>query len=443
MPKLEISAAEIEKHYETLSKIGNLGPTPESGYLRAAYSDEESAAIAYIAKKAEALGMSVRYDAVGNLAAERIGASGRFVEVGSHLDTVPMGGNFDGAAGVVAGLAAIEALSNSGVELESGVRLRVWRGEESSTFNSVYTGSLAAFGKLSPALLENRFGGRTLRDAIISQGYDPSVIERGAATISGAEIDSIRAHLELHIEQGNLLEVSGKEIGVVTSIRGPRRSRVILEGEFDHSGATPMGTAFRKDVNLAIGYTLVALDNLANQHIAQGRDLVQTVGVINSDRAFNEREPGVYQNAVPKVSGYGYFCLDIRSNDNAFREAYCKEAEQLIIETTNRLGVKARVDLISSSSALESMDGDVRAVLGRAASSLGISSEEMPSGAGHDAAVVGAQKQSGGGSVPVGMVFIPCRGGKSHCPEEYASFESIAKGAMVLAGAIYELAGKS
>ncbi|HQH27794.1 MAG TPA: M20/M25/M40 family metallo-hydrolase, partial [Oligoflexia bacterium] len=322
--------------------------------------------------------------------------------------------NFDRAAGVVSGLESLIKIFSSDSSRKRGLRLRVWRCEESATFNSVYAGSLGAFGQARPDCLNNHFRGISLAEAIRSQGADPDYILYGKRTISTAELDSIAAHIELHIEQGNLLEKEHLDIGVVTGIRGPYRSRIILRGEFDHSGATPMGTDYRRDANLALGYILVELDKLAAQHISQGADLVQTIGVINSQKDWNEKHSEVYQNAVTKVSGYACFTLDARSDDGVFLAAYREEADEAIQQTAAKFGVEAEQSLIGFEPGIKVLDSHLAGVIEHAAQELGLSCKRMPSGAGHDAAIVGKQKKSNGLNVPVGMIFIPCRRGKSH-----------------------------
>lgn len=436
----KISPTEIEAHYAVLNKIGNLGSSSTDGFLRAGYSAEETTAMSYFAIEAKKIGLHVRRDQVGNIFIELPGQTSEFVECGSHLDTVPMGGNFDGAAGIVAGFAAIKTLLPVASQLQRGLRLRIWRCEESATFGVAYCGSKAAFGELEANDLQHSFGGQTLEEAMRSQGADPTFAASGQTTISQSEIDNITAHIELHIEQGNLLEVQAKEVGVICSIRGPRRSRIELYGQFDHSGATPMGRDFRRDVNLGMANILVTLDGLAKEYLSSGFDLVQTVGIINCDAEFSSAKDRISQNAVTKVSGYGFFTLDIRSYDNGFRQSYCEEADKLILETAARFGLDAKISLISSSPGLGTLDADIQQQLTASAAELGYSAISMPSGAGHDAVIVAKQKKTNGSTIPVGMVFIPCRAGKSHCPEEFSSSEDIAQGASVLAHAIFKLA---
>ena len=435
-----LEQANLERHFWEIAKIGNLGEGLSQGFLRASYSDEESRAIRYIESEGKAFGLIAKYDALGNFSLETPGEYSEYVEVGSHLDTVPAGGNFDGVVGIISGLEGIRSIVASGIKLKKGLRLRIWRAEESGTFPVLYGGSLGAFGQVDPKFLDAQFQGRTYREAILSQGFDPSFIERKERTIPQAEVDGIAAHLEIHIEQGNLLEVQNLDIGIVTSIRAPERYRVFLTGEFDHSGATPMGVAFRKDVNLALGYILVELDKLANKNLENGADLVQTIGVINSDTGINQSSPFLKLNALTKVSGFGYFTLDIRSKDDEFRKNYALEAVKVIESISKRFGVTVQIEPISSGRAENSLDSPIQQLVKNCSDELGYKSQKMPSGAGHDCGVVAKQRKSNGTTVPIGLMFIPCLRGKSHSPEEYSTFESVTKGATVLAEVLKVLA---
>lgn len=437
---LNISPESIKSRYSVLDYIGNLGATPGDGYLRAAYSDDETRAMKVLAEAAADAGLNCRWDKIGNLTIELSGNFSEWVETGSHLDTVPYGGNFDGLAGVVAGLEALIALKASFRRLKRGMRLRVWRGEESATFGSSSTGSKGAFGILDPAVLSNCFQGSTLKDAMLSQGCDSSPVENRIAIMSQGEIDSIYAYIELHIEQGNLLETSGKELGIVLGIRGAARMMVTLEGAFDHSGATPMGTEYRKDVNLALGHIIVRLDELATRNIEAGMDLVQTIGVINSSSELNDVDSYVYRNAVTKVSGFGYFSHEVRSSNSDESDFFCLEAVEIILNTAKDFGVSADIKDLGKTAGLSSLSKTVQAALEASSYELGASVMKMSSGAWHDAAVVACQQRSDGSPIPTGMLFIPCKDGKSHSPEEYCSAEQIAKGATVLARAMLRLA---
>ena len=440
MQEIIVPTSRIEGHFDALSKIGNLGPRREDGYLRASWSDEESAAMTYIGAVGRSAGMIATYDEVGNLFVRTPHRRAQVVQVGSHLDTVPKGGLYDGGAGVVAGLEAIIALKSYWDELERGLELVVWRGEESATFGVMCKGSQAAFGMLDPEILRREYRGKTLQEAIYFQRFAPGCIEEQRPTLSQEKIDSIAAHFELHIEQANRLEREGLDIGIVSGIRGTKRLRVDVTGEARHAGGTPMGTTFRKDANLAIAYMQVELDRLGQDFLEQGDDLVQTVGVINSDRDLNQRDPRVYDNALTKISPFGYFTLDIRSTSATFLEAYKRQVCELISTVGERFGVEVKITESSALPPVEEMDAGLQALEEAACQELKLGYRYMPSGALHDVSVVSEQRRSNGTRIPTGLVFIPCADGVSHSPLEYASPEAIGEGAMVLARAMLETA---
>lgn len=433
-----VSASAISGIYAALDKIGNLGP--DRGFLRAAWSDEESAAMRLIEATALAAGLNSRRDAVGNLIVETPGDFSTWVETGSHMDTVPGGGNYDGAAGVVAGLHALLAVHASGLALRHGLRLRVWRGEESSTFGVVSAGCRAAFGLLGAEVLGHVWQGISLADAIRGQGGDPRYIADGRPSIPETERDGIAAFLEMHIEQGRILEAGGFDIGVVSSIRGSVRNWVKLNGAFDHSGATPMGQAWRKDVNLAMAYMQVRLDELVRHAIGTGKDIVQTIGVVNSNRHVNETLPGLYDNAVVKVSGSGYFSHEVRGCRADEVREFVEQAGQRIRQTAEEFGIAVVLEEFSQMAGIEHMDDGLQALLSDCCRARGLRHTTLPSGAWHDGAVVTQVLRGDGGKIPVGMLFVPCHQGVSHSPEEYASPEQLALGATVLADAMFRLA---
>lgn len=438
MKAINIKASDIEVIYDGLNRIGALGDTPEAGFDRPAYSDAETAAMRHIETLAKDSGLNARWDAVGNLIVETAGDYSEWVETGSHIDTVAGGGNFDGTAGVVAGLAVLQAAQ--GTTLNKGLRLRIWRGEESAAFGVVSIGSRAAFGTLPASALKSTHQGRTLLEAMKSQGTDPEVIANGTAAISDEDRDAIAAHIELHIEQGSVLESEQKDIGIVTGIRGSIRSWVKLHGAFDHSGATPMGSRYRKDVNLAMVYMQVRLDELAQAAINNGMDIVQTIGVINSSEAMNNACPEIDANAVTKVSGAGYFSHEVRSASPEQAKRFTEQTFTAMREVSEAHGVEIEIETFSNSSGIESLDGELQQLAETCCQSLNLSYTKLPSGAWHDAAVLCGVNRSDGSNIPVGMLFIPCRNGISHSANEYASPEQIAAGAMVLAQMMVKLA---
>ncbi len=440
MDFVKVSRENVENHIEELSEIGRLGDLSRDGFLRAGWSDEESAMFEYVRKYSESMGLLSCYDEVGNLFLRTDNGFDQVVQVGSHLDSVPCGGNYDGVVGIIAGLEAVRVILKSGVELSKDLEIVVWRGEESATYGVVYKGSRAAFGIAPPEMLDKKFRGQPLRDAIEGQGFSIDCIEEGRATLDQEDIDKIFAHIELHIEQGKKLEKDGVDIGNVSSVRGPCRYLVKVRGEFDHSGATPMGVNYRRDANLAIAHMQVALDSLSRSEDFFGNDLVQTVGEVNSNFGFNKKYLELESSAITKVCGFGYFTLEIRSNDNSFREEYIYRAHKCVREIADRFNVDVDIEEIDKSDALEALSLDIQSKVEEVCEGLGYSSVSMASGAGHDSAVVAKRVCSGGESVSVGMIFIPCRNGKSHCKEEFASVEAIGKGADVLAGVMGSLA---
>jgi N-carbamoyl-L-amino-acid hydrolase len=432
VPLISIPAEHIEAHYNKLNQIG----ATQHGFHRPAYSDAETAAMLYIEQAALAGGLLSRWDDVGNLIIETTEYVNHWVETGSHMDTVPGGGNYDGTVGVVAGLEALLAIHRDNPQLPFGLRLRIWRGEESAAFGEASIGAQAAFGLLNPELLRRSNRGETLEEAMTSQTARPDYIRTGRPAITDAECNGIIAHIELHIEQGSRLETLKKDIGIVTGIRGSLRRWIYLTGNFDHSGATPMGADHRSDVNLAMAHILVRLDELANHLVAEGRDIIQTTGIINCDPDVNRANPDLFDNAVSKISGFGYFSHELRGCSAEQARDFAGQADDLIHRIAKEFSVKAEIKEFSVSDGIPELNTDIQKLLAESCSLQNASFKYLPSGAWHDAAVLCTQKRSDGSTIPVGMLFIPCRAGISHSPQEYSSPARIALGASVLAQAM-------
>jgi hydantoinase/carbamoylase family amidase len=416
--EIKIDNASIQKHIEALSKIGNLGAHVKDGFTRNAWSIEETAAFKYIEQEGINIGLEPHYDEVGNLFLRTKNKANKVIQTGSHLDTVPSGGNFDGAAGVIAGLEAIHSIIKKGVPKETDLELVVWRGEESTSYGTANKGSKLAFG-------ENIHADKKLKEAIEQQGFKISSAKHTPTQPS--------AYFELHIEQGNKLELDKKEIGIVTSIRGADRYRIEVSGKFDHSGATPMGTKYRSDANLTIAYMQVELDKLIKNYLERGYDLVQTVGVVNSDKEINNSNKSIYDNAMTKVSGFGYFVLDLRSNNKKQRQQYVERALATLKQTSLSFNTRLKITHISDSDPAESLDPKLEKSIEAATKLLGYSYTFLPSGAGHDAAIVAKH------GIPSAMIFIPCKDGTSHSKEEFAKTNDIKKGAEVLASTMLSI----
>jgi len=429
-------AERIESHFARLSTIG---VQIDGSISRIAWTDAESTAMAYVRSEGEAFGLKGRYDPVGNLILSLPGEYRRRLLVGSHLDSVPRGGNYDGAAGVIAGLEALRPLIAERASYQAGLDLVVWRGEE-HTYNAVYKGSASAFGRSETHILHNVYNGVTLRDAIMSQGFEPAYIDECRPSFDPAYVDSILGYLELHIEQGVRLEQERADLGIVTSVAGDRRFLFVLEGSFDHSGATPMGTRYRSDANLALAYILTRLDELARAHREQGREFTQTAGIINADPEIDRKYPAVRGNSVTKVSGLAYCTLDIMSSDDEFMDSYSAEVLREVWRIAKQCNVKAIIEQTDIAPGLPRLDSTLSRKLEDAAGRHGYSTLELPSGAGHDAVIVGLSERPSGGTIPVGLLFVPCRRGISHSLEEYVSAEQVAKGTDVLRDVMREVA---
>ena len=442
---MAIQERDIVRHIDVLSKIGNLGPNIRDGFTRASYSEEETEAHDYIRECGEDMGLVSKVDDIGNLFLKTPGDSEEIIQFGSHLDTVRKGGLYDGGAGVIAGLEAIKYAMAEGLPTGIGLELIVWRGEESDSYGKPYKGCKGAFGdKFDINILTQTFEIRegeikTLEQAVLDAGFDPEVFGERRPTISQEDKDRIKAHIELHIEQANKLEVDRDDIGVVTGIKGNFRTYVNIEGTYAHSGATPPGLDYRRNANRALGLMFGAMAEVEDRYLAQKLDVVHTAGHINSDRSYVNHER-TYENGITKVSGFAYFSLDIRAIEQQLLYEFSTDLRDAIMEVAASKNVSVNFDERGMEAPVPNLDGRVIESLEGACLDLGYSHQSMPSGAGHDAAVVAKQKRSDRTNIPVGMVFIPCDGGMSHIKDEFTTNEAIAKGANVLAQAIYRLA---
>jgi acetylornithine deacetylase/succinyl-diaminopimelate desuccinylase-like protein len=201
-----------------------------------------------------------------------------------------------------------------------------------------------------------------------------------------------------------------------------------------------MGIRYRKDANLAMAYMQVGMHEACSYALEKGLDLVQTVGILNDDEDFNKNHPLVAANSLTKVSPYGYFAVDIRSNNESFLTDYVKDIKEIIRGKARRFNVRVKIAEILRLAPVEKLDAAVQHSIEASCRDLKIPFIEMPSGAIHDAAVVANQKTSKGKPIPVGMIFIPCRNGISHNPAEYADPEDLARGTQVLSNVLYRLA---
>jgi len=389
------------------------------GVTRECFSPAETAAQELIAKAAAERGLPVERDRVGNLVVTLAGrnASAPFIATGSHLDTVPRGGNYDGAAGVVAGLLALLAIRESGVKPPRPVKLIALRGEESAWFGKSWIGSHALLGRLKPAdLALGRIDtGRPLREYLRDVGADVEAIERGEALLPPSRV---AAFIETHIEQGPVLEAKGLPLGVVTGIYGNlRHMSVVCRGQAAHAGATPR--FLRHDALVATADLVMRMDAHWARWLDQGKQLALTHGVIGTDGK---------EHAVSRVPGEVRFSVEIRADDSQslldFHSLLKREAEAV----EKQRGVSFAFDnpIVNDPAPMHPRWVER---LDELCERAGVPHERLASGAGHDAAVFAHA------GIPTAMLFIRNARG-SHNPDEGIDIEDLLLGARVLAEAL-------
>jgi N-carbamoyl-L-amino-acid hydrolase len=385
------------------------------GVTREAYGAGEEVAHAIVREEAAALALEMHNDHAGNLYMTLPGAdrAAKRVMVGSHLDSVPRGGNYDGAAGVVAGLAAVAGMRRAGFVPARDITVMVTRAEEGGAwFAAGYPGARAALGILPENILETtrRDTGRSLADHMRELGFDPEAVRAGRRELGP---DNVAAFLELHIEQGPLLDSAQIPVGIVTALPGNRRHRdATVRGEWNHSGATPR--AWRRDAAIAAAELAYRLDQAWAELDGQGRRMVCTFCT------FNTHEDA----SMAKIAGEVRFGLDIRSPDQATIDEMYRRLDGIIADVEQRRGVMVDLGPATRTSPTV-MDQGVQAGLARAADALGIAYRSMPSGGGHDTS---AFVQAG---VPAGMLFVRNQNG-SHNPDEALRMEDFAQACAVV-----------
>lgn len=398
-----------ERLWARLMAMARIGPIPGGGNCRLTLSDEDEAGRALLTSWCAARGFALRRDAIGNLFFRREGRDPAAppVLVGSHLDTQPNGGRFDGILGVLAGLEVLERLSDLGLETERSVDLCVWTNEEGSRFQPAMMGSGVACGILvfAQALAACDANGFSVADELSRHGYDLE---------PAPHIGVADCYIELHIEQGPILEASSKTIGVVTGGQGIRWYEIALTGEETHAGPVPM--RLRKDPVPMLARLIDLVQEIGNRDL-QARCTIGTMRAL----------PG----SINVVPGRIEMTVDLRHPDDA-------ELDLMHDALVEGCGALARMfpDLGLEVMPLwhspvvrfdATLAGQVRSGCER----LGVAALDMVSGAGHDAFNLARR-------VPTVMIFVPCRDGISHNPREYASPEDCAAGADVLLSVVLE-----
>ena len=402
---LRVNEQRLHSHLEDLSVFGR---TDEGGVRRLAFSPEDVAAREFCMDLMRDAGLNVTIDAAGNILGERVGSdpTAKPILFGSHTDTVPNGGKYDGGLGSLAAIEIARTLEENGVHNRHPLEAVIWCDEESGL-----TGSLGYVGRLSPeALSKERSDGATLADCIVRIGGDPTRIDE-AAHGSG----DIAAYLELHPEQGGVLDRGGINVGIVQGIVGISHYEMELVGFPNHAGTTPMDQ--RQDAMLAASEIVLAVNSTVRS--VSGRH-VGTVGRLN-----------VEPNAPNVVPGRVTLTVEIRDLSNDTIDMLWSRilAEAEVIARCQNISLShertARVEPAIADSAIQQ-------VITEAAAALGLSAQAMPSGAGHDAQVLA-------GIGPMGMIFVPSVNGISHSPLEYTKPEDVANGANLLLQSVLRL----
>jgi beta-ureidopropionase / N-carbamoyl-L-amino-acid hydrolase len=402
-----------DRLWSRLMQMAQIGATPQGGCNRQALTDADMAGRELLSQWAQAAGCGVRVDSIGNVFIRRKGSEDSLpvVMTGSHLDTQPTGGKFDGVYGVLAGLEVIEALNDRSLSTVHPIELSVWCNEEGSRFPMAMMGSAVWSGRLA---LDVALGLTDRAGVSVREELQRAGIASDAPMVR----QQVKASFEVHIEQGPVLEQKARTIGVVTGVQHMSRHEVVVEGQEAHAGPTPMD--MRRDPIRVLADVLPALYAAAAR---RGRDARLTFGFI-------ETLPGT-PNTVP---GRLRFTVDIRHPDAGVYRALREEMDGLVSDALQRHGLEGDIRCVWEAPGV-SFDSRCVAAVRDATAALGFDSLEMVSGAGHDSCNVSAV-------VPTSMVFVPCAGGLSHNEAESALPADLEAGANVLLHAMLSLAAR-
>ena len=401
-----------QRLWDSLMRLATIGATPKGGVCRLALTELDRQGRDFFVAQARAAGCTVRIDAVGNLFARRAGLDDTLpaIVTGSHIDTQPTGGKFDGNYGVLAGLEVVRTLNDAQIRTQAPIEVAVWTNEEGSRFVPVMMGSGAFIGEFATdfILSQQDRDGITVGEALRSIGY------AGTDTVSPK---SFGAYFEAHIEQGPVLEANDTTIGVVTGALGQRWFDVVITGAEAHAGPTPM--QLRKDALLASSALVQAVNEIALDHAPNARG---TVGMLD-----------VYPNSRNVIPGTVKMSVDFRAGDDATLSAM----DTALRTTATRVAAKYRVEVdirqvvyFAPQAFAEPLVQAVRA----SARELGLTEMNVVSGAGHDAVYMARV-------APTAMIFVPCKDGISHNEIEDARPDHLEAGCNVLLHAMLKQAG--
>lgn len=407
---MSVNRERIERDIEIINSHNS---TPGRGTTRLTFTPEYMAAFDYVKAELERIGASLKINRAGNMTA-RVGGTdpdSPSVMFGSHLDTVVNGGRFDGVAGVVTALEAARVVVEQGFRHRHPLEVVVFTEEEGSRFGTVLAGSRAWAGKIDQGSFEN------LRDKD-GVGFLQAMSQAGLEPDEDSLLDpgAVKAMLELHIEQSVVLESRGISIGIVEAIAGIKSFLITLEGEANHAGGTPM--AYRRDTLQGAARIISEIEDIACSKA--GPNTVATVGYISC-------RPGQF-NVIP---GFVEMSLDVRDTNADFLDSAVDKCMAAVRTISEDRGLSCRIEQRSDTPPIE-LSSEIKDIFERKAGMLGRDSLRMISGALHDSSVV-AELTEGG------MIFVPSRKGRSHCPEEDTSLDDIVLGCEVLLETVKEL----
>ncbi|WP_035348158.1 M20 family metallo-hydrolase [Edaphobacter aggregans] len=412
--QIEINAKRLLAELETLATISEAEPP---AVTRVVYSDADRRARAWFTSLCEQAELSVRTDAIGNIFVRWTGSQPELpaIGTGSHIDAIPFAGSYDGTVGVLGGLEAIRSLKESGFRPQRSIELLLFTAEEPTRFGIGCFGSRLLSGALGSSADEDlRAGdGSTLAELRAGAGY--------TGPIAGVLLPQnyYAGFVELHIEQGPLLERERVPIGIVTNIAAPAGLRIAVEGEGGHAGAVLMPD--RKDAFCAAAEIVLAVERSA-----RGTGAIDTCGTVGTCQ--------IHPGAVNSIPSLVQLQVDIRDTDEQRRDRVLREVKEACDEVAARRCVSVRVELVNADAPAESSPQLIDAIE-RSADELGLRSKKMVSRAYHDSLFMAR-------IAPMAMIFIPCRGGVSHRLDEYASPDDIATGTRVLAHTLARLASE-
>lgn len=407
-PAFSITAEQMAAY---VNGLGQFGALEDGSIHRDVYDGAWLEARKWLQEQMEEAGLAVHTDAVGNLFGRIQGREDGTILTGSHLDTVSRGGRFDGALGILAGLAALRAIKQLDKLPRKSLEVVALCEEEGGRFYGDFLGSRAVWGRVEVQELDELRDARgiTLRQAMeLADGLP--------GEIRAAERTDIESFIELHIEQGPVLEKAKRKVGLVSDITGLCVQTVRVSGQADHAGTTPM--EYRKDALVGVSEMILAARRIA---LDLGAPTVATVGHLTV-------ESGAV-NVVPETVS---FSLDARHPDPARLDAVTARLGEAWMEIAGKYDLQLEIKTVQRTPGTQ-LDPDLTAVLAAAADLNGVETVNLTSGAGHDSQIMAQH-------VPTAMLFVPSVGGRSHSKDEFTSFEDCATGSKVLASALHALA---